>query len=290
MSFDIVKYNKENPRPDYLYHYTTMDGFLGIIKYRTFWATHILYQSDRSEFKYAFQILKDVLVNKKINMDKLLLEPEKYKGIEVFTVSFSEKFDIQDQWNDYAKSVPGYCLGVRTWNLVHDITENSQKLIEYTGKSRAIKPTNAFECNFRKCIYDRNIQYEFIEYHVNEILNNQYETENLLYSALIEMLLKYSPIMKRKKYEEEQEWRFIISKVFDNSKINIRSGKLHFVPYFELDYKDTRCIRDIYIGHCPELEREIIKDSVNYTCYKYGKAFNIRENGGIHFINDFIHI
>ena len=42
---------KEQPEPELLYHYTTLDGFLGIIRNSELLATDIRYLNDTSEFR-----------------------------------------------------------------------------------------------------------------------------------------------------------------------------------------------------------------------------------------------
>jgi hypothetical protein len=39
-----------------LYHYTTQEGLLGIVKNREIWATHTQYLNDRLEYKHALEI------------------------------------------------------------------------------------------------------------------------------------------------------------------------------------------------------------------------------------------
>jgi hypothetical protein len=290
MDFKFFVHEKYNPQclPNYLYHYTTKEGFLGIIGNRQFWATHILFQSDRSEFKLAFKILDSVIMDNSVLRNEWQgIPPEQFKGGKIFTASFSEKFDIRDQWDNYADSVPGYCIGFRTRELLRDFDCSSNKQIGYEGKSYAIISENAFDYRLCKCIYDENEQYLFVKNIVENIIERCEDTKKLRYD-IYQSILKYAPMMKKRKYEEEQEWRFIITDIHDKSKIKERVGKYYFIPYFELAFKSPECIRDIYIGHCPELEREIIKDSTSYICYNHGKEFSLRRNGGIYFISDII--
>jgi hypothetical protein len=49
------------PLPRHLYHYTNAEGLYGILRTRTIWATEFDFLNDRSEFSYAFDILKERL-------------------------------------------------------------------------------------------------------------------------------------------------------------------------------------------------------------------------------------
>jgi hypothetical protein len=41
-----------------LYHYTTQEGLLGIIKCRCLWTTNIFYLNDSTEFNYALELAR----------------------------------------------------------------------------------------------------------------------------------------------------------------------------------------------------------------------------------------
>lgn len=288
MNFEELVLTQCQEFPAKLYHYTTKDGFRGIIKNRQLWATNLLFQNDRVEFKLAFDILSQVVKDSdilKANWQEL--SAENFKGTTVYTVSFSEKFDILNQWDNYANSVPGYCIGFRTKELIRDFKTKSEEQIKYTGSSLSKQTNNAYEYKLYKCIYDADKQYEFINEMVKYILSKNLDKSVIRY-AIYQELLKWAPLLKKRKYEEEKEWRFIITNIFDKSKINERIGKFYIIPYFELDFISPECIRDVYIGHCPELEQETIRDSTSFICYRYGKTFSLKKNGGIYFIKDFI--
>ncbi len=46
-----------------LYHYTTQEGFLGIIKNKEIWASHTQYLNDQKEYVHAIDLVKHVLEN-----------------------------------------------------------------------------------------------------------------------------------------------------------------------------------------------------------------------------------
>jgi len=47
-----------NDVPGTLYHYTNKEAFLGIVQNKKLWASHIAFQNDRSEHKYAFELFR----------------------------------------------------------------------------------------------------------------------------------------------------------------------------------------------------------------------------------------
>ncbi len=77
----------ESQDDTYLYHYTTVDAFINIIKNQKLWASNILYLNDSAEFHLAItlarRLLKDMIDDEANTvrperlaaMDKLLDEP-----------------------------------------------------------------------------------------------------------------------------------------------------------------------------------------------------------------------
>src|SRR5579883_2004996 len=82
----ILKKSTINPllRPrSNLYHYTSGDGLQGIVRDKNLWATHYKYLNDSTEIRYAFEILKKVVREKKKTASRIvksildgIVEPE----------------------------------------------------------------------------------------------------------------------------------------------------------------------------------------------------------------------
>jgi hypothetical protein len=62
--------NSRNEIPETLYHYTTQDGLLGILKDQSLWATHILYLNDSMEMRHTADIFKHALHDRTKASDK----------------------------------------------------------------------------------------------------------------------------------------------------------------------------------------------------------------------------
>lgn len=84
-----------------LSHYTTRDGFEGIAKTRTFWATNFLDLNDTSEFFYGWRQLTEAALE--IVMKEI---PDEKKGKEFDAATISEK--ATNQFKDFIKSTDGY--------------------------------------------------------------------------------------------------------------------------------------------------------------------------------------
>jgi hypothetical protein len=55
----------QQPPPEFLYHYTSQDGLLGIVKSGTLWSTNIFYMNDSTEFRQPLGMLRE-RVNKEL--------------------------------------------------------------------------------------------------------------------------------------------------------------------------------------------------------------------------------
>ena len=84
--------------PEQVYHYTNANAFLGIIKNKELWASHILFQNDKKEALYSLDLLSESLYENKaafaknnIDIQKLLSYIKPLTGQQIFTISFSEK-------------------------------------------------------------------------------------------------------------------------------------------------------------------------------------------------------
>ena len=244
--------------PLQLYHYTTKEGFLGIIKNKQLWASHILYQNDYSEFNLALNILRETIdSNKKIlqlylvDVDTLFEDSTKWLNKSFYVVSLSEEKDILSQWRGYANSMPGFCIGFRR-NYLVELKEHNNKII------------------IAKCIYDtaqqNTFMLELLIDSVKELGTMPENRSSTLSSQIALRILNYAPLFKHKKFEEENEWRIIIPKVYEkNDSFDIRVGRSYFVPYYKLDFKEEKAIGDVIIGPCPD--KKMAYDSTLFACY-----------------------
>lgn len=54
----LLPFLMSRPPPEILYHYTSIEGLLGIIEKKEIWATHIMYMNDAQEFKLFIDLVK----------------------------------------------------------------------------------------------------------------------------------------------------------------------------------------------------------------------------------------
>ena len=221
-----------------LYHYTSIQGILGILRSGVIWASHIAYLNDHSEFNHAIEIARDFLgKNMKTSSGELsifyeflhhMLPPKVLRlPSSLYVASFSSIRDSLPLWRGYCSDNAGYSFGF-DWN-------------------RHI-PNNAI---LAPCIYDNDkkravvgeILEEAWDSDPEEIRRREYRdgtTENpgiLTLRALQFLRLFYSPaaFFKDSAFRDEKEWRVVIPQTADFApKEKYRPGRTLVVPYTEL--------------------------------------------------------
>jgi len=142
------------PRPPgFLYHYTSLQGLLGILSSRTLWASSIFYLNDTTEYLGALAIA-EILQDRKAKEQprdrfyKFLCGKKGFSlvwtlGGPPFVASFSEKPDVLSQWRAYTHGSAGVSVGFQTKNLLARARTQEFRLV--------------------KCIYDRQVQQRIVE-------------------------------------------------------------------------------------------------------------------------------
>ena len=282
--------SEDNELPPLLYHYTTQSSLLGIMKDKSIRATNIFFLNDSLEFKYAADIVKEVispafeslplrnryaltgLFGGETPPDDPGKEPEYRKrdfleGIyrviddfewdEIYVSSFTEEGDQLSQWRGYCPGGNGFSIGLRTSELVNQMKQQDFILA--------------------KCIYERERQKEIIRNIINYAVNRLPEAQGSkgmisLISDTLRSLIPTIPTLKHESFHEEKEWRFI-SRRRAGSDIEFRPGKSLIIPYRNVPLKISDVLSIIYIGPTPH--RELAKKSVMQLINSIGLSCNV---------------
>jgi hypothetical protein len=115
----------DTPIPKKLWHYTSTEGFKGIISSGTFFATDLRFLNDRREFIHLTSIVESVIDEvpnhksggatvreaMKVLRDKAFERSLGNIHIELFVTSFSAAEDQLSQWRGYSAGTSGVCIG-----------------------------------------------------------------------------------------------------------------------------------------------------------------------------------
>jgi hypothetical protein len=247
------------PESSVIFHYTSQDGLLGIIRSKSIWASSIRHLSDSAEFSYTVELVRGKLKQKLLQSNPraltnyyaaLLSRLEAIKDMTLFVTSFSEHGDLLSQWRAYTQNGIGFSVGFEYDHL--------QKLAE------------AHNFSIIKCVYKES-EHDLIVEEIIDVGRGLVEAgeEDNAVLAFFVGLVTYAPALKHPSFSEEREWRLVSEIVRPPvqtganqtpAPINFRSGKSMLIPYreFKLAEANSRMsISKIFVGPTPHMDLSI---------------------------------
>lgn len=215
--------------PTTLYHYTSLQGLLGIIGSRSLWATHISFLNDPTEYKYAFSLLPQVIDQVRVELpakvrellDKILpLDPATLAwNASTYVTSLSLRGDLLSQWRAYAANGTGCAIGF-----------DSTKLIDICAAQRRI--------DVGPCLYDLDDQRLALGRLLLDAIedgNNRFDyfmeyPESFKHYVMYEVY-RGGSFIKNPNFFEEQEWRMVARRVRTDPDLGFRPGEGTLIPY-----------------------------------------------------------
>lgn len=278
--------------PPILYHYTDLNGFMGIINDKCLWATDIYYLNDFSEMAYAFDFISERIKSfmetipredrhrlglRTHSDDEIRTEYEFFEdlgkvitGIKrspeyytSFVCSFSKNGDRLSQWRGYSPREGGYCIAF-----------DRKKLVELSKGKFSI-------C---QCLYnpDKN-QKKLVDEIITQEIHKNFEKSSKRCSdngIIIEAMIEFyfiAPRLKDPAFHEEEEWRFFQQSTrpikFNIGGIKYRPGSKVLIPYTEFELaEETKDlpIKGITVGPMPhqELAKRSLDNYLNSKNFK----------------------
>jgi len=244
-----------NQPPEALYHYTSLDGFLGILSTGVLWASKIQYLNDSTEYLFTIGLAEELLLER-LEGEFNEKEKNKIKGmlrgiggisqLNVCVCSFSEKRDVLSQWRAYGGR-SGVSIGFNSSNLLAQADQQ--------------------EFIVAQCIYDEEQQKILISQLIDETLSVDFNTSSgymdpdrpNTYVVLSTdggfhlSLAKLAPFIKNNAFHEEKEWRLISMGGISVHNMTFRSGSSMIIPSFDFRLGDDKkaYISDIIVGPTP---------------------------------------
>lgn len=250
-------------QPAILYHYTTQDGLLGILKNKAIWATKIHYLNDATELSMPIRIASEWFakqlaegrpsLGRAITMRGALLGRMKeiiseWQDLNFCVASFCAEEDLLSQWRGYSNYGSAYAIG-----------------FDLSKLEKCLKGT-AFE--LVKCEYYNTDSYkQKIETYVSDILD-QALGKNEVPSKFVGTFMRMAARMKLDCFQEEKEWRIISYKPVEcgEEAFKFRATKSMLVPFYEVPISRDSIVR-IIIG--PSQHPDLAMSSVNMLTNKY---------------------
>lgn len=255
-------------QPDYLYHYTTAKGLIGIVTGKKLWATNIFYLNDQTEFRFGMELGKQRLQalaekaegdekDRYNSMATLVSQWMKSKDSYLYVCSFSEAADDLSQWRAYCPA-GGYAIGFPADKLRQVVGEHDFEL--------------------RRCVYDPKRQVEEIEAAIDRRLHTTLseglspcdlrdEPKHVRVLCTLLELSETAARLKDQAFVSEQEWRLVSSGLREDDARSLRFRSRHgmVIPYqrCSLESKEAAVTRDLWekvriiVGPNRELEASI---------------------------------
>lgn len=257
---DNEEYSKRYMRPvgKSLWHYTSADGLMGIMKQRSIWLSSIFHMNDRTEMFHAFFEFRRraLLLCQRTRQGKhhyffdYLFSRGMYEhAFMTFVACFSSRGNLLSQWRAYGGSGDRFCLQFSGEKLL-DVVRCSicGSIIE---DSMTIDDDIIF--GFVEVLYDDQIKIQIMDFFLErfvEFLNinnfdmgNQNTIEALeLYTSV--MLIHFGIMFKDHHFIEEAEWRiYCLARNDPNTKnyvqgraVKFRNGPYGLTPYFDMRF------------------------------------------------------
>jgi hypothetical protein len=255
-------------QPEYLYHYTTAEGLLGIVKNREMWATDIFYSNDRQEVHHGIELAIEELRGKDIHegykkdapMVVSMLESVRPLTFQprIYVSCFSEKADDLSLWRSYCPR-GGYAIGFRR-----------DALQALTSRQTYLLP----------CLYTQAEQRDEIKQHlmqppVDEAGQHVWPLGGPL--GLLHGLVAVSVRLKNSSFSNEAEWR-LVRVLVDKSERKDDYLKDHFrafggrlIPYVRFKLDDDTLWRHVrvVVGPCAHMEESVAAIRSLLDCCDY---------------------
>jgi len=249
-----------------LYHYTSAEGLLGILRSQELHASNYAFMNDTTEMVYGANLARPILseeFGKQHGLTGKILKRAleiiaATRGMDIFIFSLCEHPDVLSQWRGYGSAASRYAIGF-----------DRQQLIGMSQK--AIVPL--------RVIYDSSAQEEKVRHFCASVasilatsdLPDEAEIVDKVAIMIAIRFFHLLPLLKNKGFQEECEWRLVVTTYEQPTVMDfvVRGGMLR--PFFPIRADSTITslpIREVIVGYSPHPDRAV--RSVEMLLKHYG--------------------
>ena len=231
----------DSPQPSHIYHYTSLEGLVGILTSRKFFLSDVMASSDRSEIRHGFELANEVLRSRvahalcKSILDTLVHHQFLRIGETMFeyAVCFCPGSDVLTQWRAYSAD-GGFALGVDFGKVVTSAVAAgfgiSKMLYDHQRQAALLEST----LDHATSLFDRlNTQIALLPAAEAQDCRNKFAFE--VEMSLVKSILRF----KNEAFQSENEWRIL---AFENKdcltadRLKFRARGRTVIPYIELPF------------------------------------------------------
>jgi len=248
------------PESTLLYHYTSLESFLGIVESGTLWASHIRYLNDTSEQRLIWELFRTrikerlqhasgTLHDKLMELKAVAANPQ---DEDIYVVSFSEDGgDRLSQWRGYGAN-EGIAVGFNPVELNHQCKKFTTKACKSTpNRGAACLRKVQYVDDSKKDEYNGIID-TFLDRGLLDFSTSKFTPEQ----AFVRGVSFFAATLKHTAFSDEREWRIIIFDYEGGPTPRYRARKSLLIPFIELDIKDTAPPK-IFVGPSPHKENTV---------------------------------
>ncbi len=256
--------------PDKLWHYTSFNGFQGIISSKAIHATDIRFLNDRSEFTHAHDIAKQIAeeapefgsnlfptayyLKKAVDLtfETGILHPDRR---QVFVSCFSAAEDQLSQWRGYSRGSTGVSLGLNLAELrppadvdtlvcfapcVYDLS-GKKALVQFALDHFMKEAQQYWDATREAFLKDSGLSSLTNPAGIMEAVRKLPATAEFNKKVAIAAakmradLLRIAALAKDQAFCEEREWRLVLPLAAEHQKLRnppkYRAGGTTLVPY-----------------------------------------------------------
>lgn len=222
--------------PEYVYHYTGIEGLRGIIEKKAIWLSHWKCLNDISEIEHGVDMFIEAFkacdhsYSKRDQLTEMLLRPielfmhgsaDVTYGLDQYISSFSKQKNSLDQWRSYCPD-RGYSIGLPS------------KLLQRKG------------ILLNSCMYSDDLKKEVCEKVITKFFDMAEKTGFTTtgdflcaVSSIHSLIMILSGYFKNEHFKNEEEVRFSCAAeaaIQSGHKVEYRSRNSVLVPYFEIPF------------------------------------------------------
>lgn len=227
--------------PEQLFHYSSLSGYLGIVKSRTLWASNIHRLSDAEEYAYGLRLTKQLLEERRLLttaapeielLETLGLHLGSIVRTNLFVVSFSANDDLLSQWRGYCPNGKGVSIGFYSSDLIAAAQRQGFRLLRVTYKLSEA----------------RAIAGELISAALRKRVENASRASADIASEFAWDFVSIAPALKHEAFAEESEWRLVSHMTsIHHPQLAVRESGGNLYTFFE--FQLAAASNSLRIGH-----------------------------------------
>lgn len=234
-----------------VYHYTSQDAFLNIMREKTLRFSNVHYMNDAQEFSHILSLIKVALEeqlgsggNNEALFQAVVNQVSKLHR-DIYACCFSCNMNDLNQWRAYGNSSPGYSIGFfkkkleeaakcKTGEVIYDDDHNVKNYIEErlaTYRNKIVNPQS------------NQMSPSLVEMHARDSLID----------SIFEWAAENAPFYKNSAFKHENEYRLIM---YSHGNVEFNSGQSYIRPYKMINFgeKFKEVIAEVWVGPGPNPE------------------------------------